>query len=79
MSEQNWGCLDKMSEVNFSPAESLQSCGISGSTVHSTLFANIKRSSVKEILSKTKLFGNYNSKPLNIYSGLYQVYCIKQD
>ena len=23
MSEQNWGCLDKMSEVNFSPAESL--------------------------------------------------------
>ena len=21
MSEQNWGCLDKMSEVNFSPAE----------------------------------------------------------
>ena len=23
MSEQNWGCLDKMSEVNFSPAETL--------------------------------------------------------
>ena len=23
MSEQYWGCLDKMSEVNFSPAESL--------------------------------------------------------
>ena len=25
MSEQNWGCLDKMSEVNFSPAETLKS------------------------------------------------------
>ena len=25
MSEQNWGCLDKMSEVNFSPAETLPS------------------------------------------------------
>ena len=25
MSEQNWGCLDKMSEVNFSPAETLES------------------------------------------------------
>ena len=24
MSEQNWSCLDKMSEVNFSPAETLQ-------------------------------------------------------
>ena len=24
MSEQNWGCLDKMSEVNFSPAETLK-------------------------------------------------------
>ena len=24
MSEQYWGCLDKMSEVNFSPAETLQ-------------------------------------------------------
>ena len=24
MSKQNWGCLDKMSEVNFSPAETLQ-------------------------------------------------------
>ena len=23
MSEQYWGCLDKMSEVNFSPAETL--------------------------------------------------------
>ena len=23
MSEQNWSCLDKMSEVNFSPAETL--------------------------------------------------------
>ena len=23
MSDQNWGCLDKMSEVNFSPAETL--------------------------------------------------------
>ena len=23
MSERNWGCLDKMSEVNFSPAETL--------------------------------------------------------
>ena len=23
MSEQNWSCLDKMSEVNFSPAEAL--------------------------------------------------------
>ena len=23
MSEQCWGCLDKMSEVNFSPAETL--------------------------------------------------------
>ena len=25
MSEQYWGCLDKMSEVNFSPAETLNS------------------------------------------------------
>ena len=25
MSEQNWGCLDKMSKVNFSPAETLPS------------------------------------------------------
>ena len=25
MSEQNWSCLDKMSEVNFSPAETLSS------------------------------------------------------
>ena len=24
MSEQNWGCLDKMSKVNFSPAETLR-------------------------------------------------------
>ena len=24
MSEQNWGCLDKMSEVNFSPTETLR-------------------------------------------------------
>ena len=24
MSEQNWGCLDKISEVNFSPAETLR-------------------------------------------------------
>ena len=24
MSEQNWSCLDKMSEVNFSPAETLK-------------------------------------------------------
>ena len=24
MFEQYWGCLDKMSEVNFSPAETLQ-------------------------------------------------------
>ena len=24
MSEQNWGSLDKMSEVNFSPAETLE-------------------------------------------------------
>ena len=24
MSEQYWGCLDKMSEVNFSPAETLR-------------------------------------------------------
>ena len=23
MSEQDWGCLDKISEVNFSPAETL--------------------------------------------------------
>ena len=28
MSEQNWGCLDKMSEVNFSPAESLHIHGL---------------------------------------------------
>ena len=27
MSEQNWGCLDKMSEVNFSPAETLMRSG----------------------------------------------------
>ena len=25
MSEQYWGCLDKMSKVNFSPAETLDS------------------------------------------------------
>ena len=25
MSEQYWGCLDKMSEVNISPAETLNS------------------------------------------------------
>ena len=24
MSEQHWGCLDKMSDVNFSPAETLR-------------------------------------------------------
>ena len=27
MSEQNWGCLDKISEVNFSPAETLRGGG----------------------------------------------------
>ena len=27
MSEQYWGCLDKMSEVNFSPAETLKTLG----------------------------------------------------
>ena len=29
MSEQYWGCLDKMSEVNFSPAETLLYSGLS--------------------------------------------------
>ena len=28
MSEQNWGCLDKMSEVNFSPAETLKDANL---------------------------------------------------
>ena len=27
MSEKYWGCLDIMSEVNFSPAETLICCG----------------------------------------------------
>ena len=28
MSEQYWGCLDKMSEVNFSPTEILDTPGM---------------------------------------------------
>ena len=37
MSEQNWGCMDKMSEVNFSPAETL---GTSWSVATVTLLLN---------------------------------------
>ena len=37
MSEQNWGCLDKMSEVNFSPAETL---GMNKKNSRLTLYAN---------------------------------------
>ena len=57
MSEQYWGCLDKMSEVNFSPAETLNwSYGLgpiiwSGSCHHDDLHVNI--SIPIKILSET--------------------------
>ena len=43
MSEQNRGCLDKMSEVNFSPAESLVCKLVTEIKDHAKNFPNTPR------------------------------------
>ena len=48
MSEQNWGCLDKMSEVNFSPAETLSGSPVMGGHV---ILYTIKISLTKTVFS----------------------------
>ena len=50
MSEQNWGCLDKMSKVNFSPAETLQKRHIGGNV-----------SVVREVIDSSESRQNYQN------------------
>ena len=64
MSEQNWGCLDKMSEVNFSPADTLFDKAqepivvaalarfFSHFLVHLAYIANAKKSVKSKIMSQ---------------------------
>ena len=44
MSEQYWGCSDKMSEANFSPAETLIYSGISAKNLFYMFWVNINLS-----------------------------------
>ena len=54
MSEQNWGCLDKMSEVNFSPAE----------TLYMNMFARFDENPAMTLqdIKKTKRYGRMDGR-----------------
>ena len=69
MSEQYWGCLDKMSEVNFSPAETL---GLFTQVLlHVCMLGNVSYFCCPQLtFFKINLFKNSFRKTIRVLSSL---------